>query len=150
MTTLDSLRARLALTPYDVMTDAQVATTFGAPGSGADVLHNIDVGALERYLASEGILLTLRDEAASGGSGNAQVTAVAREMVALIDSANVGTFDIHHPRAQGGLLVLVNAALITAAQHAAITALGVTPQTIWQEIGVPHGTADDVMRVRSL
>ena len=147
---IDKLKNKLAEPAYTVMTDTDVAIAFRMPGSGADILHNIDVGALERYLAAEGILLTLRDEATTGKSNNANATEVAKELIALVDSANINTFDIHHARANAGLLILKSASIISNVQYAAIVALGVARQTIWQEIGMSNGTADDVMRVRKL
>lgn len=150
MMAFSALKDKISIAPYSGMSDVAVSDSFNAAASGNDVLHSINVGALERYLASEGILTALTDEAASGGSGDASVTSVARELVALVDSSNVDTFDIHHPRAQGGLSVLAGFGLISAAQKGEITALGVTQQNIWQEIGMPSGTTDDVMRARTL
>jgi len=147
---LSKLKTEIAKPDYTMTSDSDVATAFHVPGSGVDIQHNINVGALEKYLAAEGALITLRDEASSVSPSSASAAGVAQEVVALIDSANVGTFNIHHPRAQAGLTMLVNASLLTAAQHIAITALGITQQTIWQQIGMPNGTADNVMRARAL
>jgi len=149
---LSKLKTELAKPDYTLMADPDVAAAFRVPGSGGNILHDISVGELERYLASEegDILLALRDEALTGGSNNPVATATARKLVALIDSPNVDAFDIHHTSAAMGLSALESVNIISDVQHAAITKLGTTQQTIWQEIGIPNGTADDVMRARTL
>lgn len=144
------LKAELLLPAYDGMTDAAIASAINQQGSGADVLHDIDVGDLERYMAAEGILTILRDLAAPGATGDASAIAVARELIALFDSVNVNQFNVHHPRAVAGLAVLEAAAIISTAQHAAINALGITAQTRGQEIGVGLVTIDDITRARTL
>lgn len=149
---LNKLKNELALQSYAGLSYIAASNAINEPNSGAEIVHDIDVGDMERYLASEGILLKLRDKAVSGKSGDAMVTNVTRELVALVDSPNVRRFNIHNARAQEGLTVLTNATppIITAPQREAITALGKTAQTRGQEIGVGAVTPDDVMRARTL
>ena len=96
--------------------------------------HDVDVGALERLLAAEGVLIALRDYAAGGADPTAQQA--CREMLALFDSINVSEFNILHPRAQAGLDALQAAGLLTAAQRQAAEALAVTPRTRGEELGL--------------
>jgi len=144
------LKDELAKPTYADTSHIDAALAINTPGSGADVLHGIEAGDLERYLAAEGIFLGLRDEADTGVSGDAVLTGVARELVAIVGSVNIKTFNIHHPRAMAGLDKLVAATVISPDQKNAIIALGTTAQTIGQQIGVGTVTADNVMRARTL
>lgn len=126
------LKAEIAKSVYNGMTDAQIVTALNAPTPGPSV--PAPLSSILDYLRTNNLWLAIKAAAAASPPNEGAVAAAD-----LFGDVHTTAIDLTLPAAQTLMTALVSGGLLTSAEVTALTAISQTTTTIAKNYGFANG-----------